>query len=32
VKAVMDRHRGAVAVVSAPGGSTFELRLPAGDG
>ena len=31
VKAVIDRHRGAVAVVSSPGGSTFELRLPAGD-
>ena len=31
VKAVMDRHGGAVAVVSTPGGSTFELRLPAGD-
>lgn len=31
VKAVMDRHRGAVAVASGPGGSTFELRLPAGE-
>ena len=31
VKAVIDRHRGAVAVASSPGGSTFELRLPAGD-
>ena len=31
VKAVMDRHQGTVAVSSAPGGSTFELRLPAGD-
>ncbi len=31
VKAVMDRHGGAVAVASTPGGSTFELRLPAGD-
>jgi signal transduction histidine kinase len=31
VKAVMDRHRGVVAVASSPGGSTFELRLPAGD-
>jgi two-component system sensor histidine kinase BaeS len=31
VKAVTDRHRGTVTVVSGPGGSTFELRLPAGD-
>jgi signal transduction histidine kinase len=32
VKAVMDRHHGTVTVASGPGGSTFELRLPAGDG
>jgi signal transduction histidine kinase len=32
VKAVVDRHQGAVAVASSPAGSTFELRLPAGEG
>ena len=31
VKAVIDRHGGAVAVESSPGGTTFELRLPAGE-
>ena len=31
VKAVMDRHGGTVLVSSTPGGSTFELRLPAED-
>ena len=31
VKAVVDRHRGTVAVFSSPRGTTFELRLPTGE-